>query len=490
MNCKSIWLKDYSNKDNRVLNHDIEVDVLIIGGGLTGLNAAYFLKDSSLNVCIVEKNSVGMGVSSKTTGKINYLQETIYSDLEKKYSYNVAAQYFNSQKLAIKKYCEIIKNENINCNLEQVTSYVYTNEKSEISKIIKEKELLEKLHQNVLKMPKNLVNDLEYGIGVEDTFVIHPIKYILALKKICQKKGLKIYEKTAVLKLIKANNNYICLTNRKIIKAKKVIIACHYPFFLKPFLMPIMANTEKSYILATKIQDYKKYTYITSKNPCQSVRFHNDKNAFLIYLSNSHNIVNDLDNQKNFEEVKNKLNKKVDYIWSNDDLITIDKLPYIGYLEKNNNNLLIGTGYNTWGMTNSMVAGVILSDLVLNNSNEFQNIFDPLRVKNISNFWSITKNIGYNIKSYVTNKIVKNKKWYSSHVKFKKINGKSVGIYYDGKKEHIVFNKCPHLGCSLIFNEVEKTWECPCHASIFDIDGNCIKGPSTKDIKVDDNYKN
>ena len=85
---------------------------------------------------------------------------------------------------------------------------------------------------------------------------------------------------------------------------------------------------------------------------------------------------------------------------------------------------------------------------------------------------------------FFKSKIKKNKAWYPNNVIFEKRNGKNVAIYIDeDNKEHIVYNLCPHLKCSLIFNEIEKTWDCPCHGSRFDIDGNSIEGPSNYDIK-------
>ena len=63
--------------------------------------------------------------------------------------------------------------------------------------------------------------------------------------------------------------------------------------------------------------------------------------------------------------------------------------------------------------------------------------------------------------------------------------GTDISVYIDEQGiEHKVKNKCPHLGCGLIFNEAEKCWDCPCHSSRFDIDGNCIKGPSNNNIKI------
>ena len=64
-----------------------------------------------------------------------------------------------------------------------------------------------------------------------------------------------------------------------------------------------------------------------------------------------------------------------------------------------------------------------------------------------------------------------------------KINGEKVAIYKDTNgKEHIVYNRCPHMKCGIVFNEVENTWDCLCHGSRFDLDGKCIEGPSNYDI--------
>ena len=85
--------------------------------------------------------------------------------------------------------------------------------------------------------------------------------------------------------------------------------------------------------------------------------------------------------------------------------------------------------------------------------------------------------------SYIDSKVNKNKTFYNCNPYFKKKDGKAVAIYKDDKGvEHIIYNRCPHLKCSLVFNEVEKTWDCPCHGSRFDLDGKCIMGPSNYDI--------
>ncbi len=475
---KSLWLDGYDDNNYVSLDKDINCDVLIIGGGITGLSTLYNLKDSNLNIVLVEANLVGSGITGHTTGKINYLQELIYSDIKKKHNYETAKLYYESQIEAINKIKEIIKKEKISCDFEQVKSSVYTNKKEDIKKIQKEKELLLSFNAKVEEEYKNFG---KYQISVNDTYVFHPIKYLQELKKICQKKH-KIYEKTKIVKIEEKEQKYYCYTNKYKITASKVILACHYPYFLLPYFLPLKANIEKSYISASlKKHDHK--TYITSGKPTTSIRYHQD---YLIYLNNSSSIASNLSEKDNFEDnIKNVNDLPIEYIWKNDDLITVDHIPYIGTLKKDKLNLLIATGYNTWGMTNGTLAGLILSDLILNKENKYALMCDPTRVNNLKYLNNFLINSYNSMKGLILSKLNKNKSFYNSNVTFKKINGENLAIYKENDKEYIIYNKCPHMGCSLIFNEVDKTWDCPCHASRFSKEGICIKGPSVKNITYD-----
>ncbi len=469
MKKQSIWLKDFNNKIT-ILNKNIECDVLIIGGGITGLSTAYHLINKNLKVIIVEKNEIGCGITCKTTGKITYLQELIYTKLKRQLNEKISEQYLKSQLEAINILTNIIKKEKINCDLEKVKSFVYSKEKKEIEKLKEEKELLEKFNINVL--------DYENAIGVSDTYVFHPIKYLMHLKQILLNNNVEIYEKTKIIN-IKKEDTYICETEKYKIKTKKVVLACHYPFFLMPLLFPIKGHLERSYIATIKSKN-RKMSMITTKIPTTSLRFYQNN---MIYLNNSHPISTKNDENRNFSDLISSTEKlgKIDYIWSNQDIITVDNLPIIS---KITDDLLIGTGYNTWGMTNGTIAGKILSDIILDRKNEFIDLFSLKRYKSFNTIKNILIEILRNGKSFTTNKLIKNKNWYQKNIRFEERDGKNIAIYTDeNKKEHIVYNKCPHLKCSLVFNEFEKTWDCPCHGSRFDIDGNCIVGPSRYDIK-------
>lgn len=482
MKQKSIWSEVHQKKICPKLDNDIIVDVLIIGGGITGISTAYHLVDSNLKVALVEKNTSANGVTSKTTGKLTYLQENIYSKLKTYHGIDKSKLYLNSQIDAIKLVKDIIDKNKIDCDLQKVRSYVFTNTKEE--KLKTEVKMLKKFDVTIKQtniLPNNTKVNKSYY--VEDTYVFHVIKYLYTLKDICLKKNIDIFENTKIKSVGKENEFYICKTEKNIIKAKNVVFATHYPYFLKPFFLPLKTHIEKSYIEAFKVNKNYKFSAINISKPTISTRYHTENDInYQLFLTNSHNTCIKDDYKQNFKELLKSKNNSPDYLWSNKDIITNDLLPFIGSINKDN-TLLIGTGYNTWGMTNGSLAGKILADIILKKQNKYIKLFDPKRAINIGKIINFPISLGSNIYSFSKTKLKKQKSWYSNNIKFEKRNGKNIAIYIDeNKKEHIIYNLCPHFKCSLLFNEVEKTWDCPCHGSRFDIDGKCIEGPSNYDI--------
>ncbi len=487
MKNESIW-KINKSFETKELTNDIKTDILIIGGGITGISTAFYLKDQNLDITIIEANEIGSGATLNTTGKITFLQGLIYHKLEKIFDFNTSLKYLQSQLDAINLIEANIKKYNIDCDYLKNSSVVYTTEDNEIKEFLKEQQFFDKVNLDykvINKLPDNL--DCKYGIKVDNTAIFHPIKYLYKLTEEILKTNAKIYENTTALKIEKLDHYYNVYTNRNIITANKIIIATHYPFFVIPGLIPFKTHLEKEYVLASKIDKLKKYNAITNHNPIISTRYHHDQENYIIFASIESKLSKNLNNEANFKTLikkfESKFPNKITNLWFTYDLITNDKLPIIGKIKE---NLYIATGFNKWGMTNGTLAGKILSDLITNENNQYISLFDPEReitMEQIKNFFVD----GFTtISSMIDSKINKNKDFYEN-VLFKKINNIDCAIYIDeNKKEHIVQNKCPHMGCSLIFNNEEKTWDCPCHGSRYDIDGNVIKGPSNKSIKLNE----
>lgn len=468
----SIWLENNKNSDYPTLKSDYACDVLIIGAGITGINVAYNLINTNLKVCVVEKNKIGLGISCRTTGKTTYLQGNIYSKIAKIYSDDVARKYYESQKYAIREIEKIIKNNNISCNYEKQTSFLFANDRIEKKKIIQEERLLQYFN---VKYKKN--DKFYYSISVSDTAYFNAFKYIQSLGKICSKNGINIFENTNITGFVRIGKYYYCCANNYVIKCKSIVLANHYPSFIKPFFMPFKTNIEKSYMLAKKENNAKNNSGI-NMNENISFRNYYDKYKYYIYLNGTHNISSRWNEIENFNNLIRNFSS-INNIWSNTDIITHDFLPYIGHIKE---NLYIATGYNTWGMTNSFLAGEIIKDIIIGKKHKYQALFNPNRNISFYSYLNIFKSLFYNVKSFTFSKIHHKTNNYKNVI-FKKIDGKNIAIYLDeDNKEHIVYTTCPHLKCTLIFNEIEKTWDCPCHASKFNIDGKCLIGPSNCDI--------
>lgn len=488
MKKQSIWLEGLKFKPKPKLTKGIHTDILIIGGGIAGISTAFSLKDSKLDITLIDESKIGTGVSAHTTGKLTFLQELIYQKLEANFGQDICDLYLKSQKEAIEIVKQNVVKFNIDCDFEGVASYVFTNNIKHLKNFRKEELILNR--NKIAYKIKNEISlfPVKYSIRVDDTAVFHPVKYILALKEICLKKGIRIYENTKAITLKQQGEEYLVDTPNGYIRAKKVIICTHYPFFLTPGFIPLRTHIERSYLCAGTVARTKKISAITNTYPTKSLRYYQGKHPYLLYIAESHKLGNNLDYQANYNllmETANEFMPKIDFIWQNQDIMTNDYLPLIGKISKDNNNLLIATGFNTWGMTNGVIAGKILSDLILEKTNPYTFLFAPYRgtsIDQIKNFMIDSFQIS---KSYIISKIKSYYSFYLDEVKIKQLNGKKVGIYIDEfGKYHIVSRICPHLKCSLTFNTFSKTWDCPCHGSRFDIDGNCLNGPSAYNIKI------
>ena len=466
----SIWRDTVKrNKYNKLLEN-IETDILIIGGGITGISTLFFLEKSNYKVTLVEQNRIGSAVTGNSTGKLSYLQNDLIDKIRSNFGDKNAREYINSQIAAIDMIVNIVNDNKIDCDLKKVNSYLYTNKTNEVDKLQKLEKFLCDMNINIYHNDIDYVK-YKYCFGVGDTYLFHPLKFVQGLALKCKS---DIYEYTSIKKINKENDYYLCYTEKFVIKAKYVVIASHYPYFNLPFLFPIKASLEKSYLSAS-IYNGDDVSYISYSNPFISIRNYND---YLIYLSNSHDVTIDINDTEHYEELFNKISDlqlSPSYMWSNIDIMTSDGLPYIGRLS---GNILIGTGYNTWGLTNGVLAGKILSDIFACKDNKYIELFSPRRV-NISQIEKGFVNGIKSIQGYVRGYLNKN-----DSIVYEKYDGKDIMIYSNGTEEYMVYRNCPHLGCKLIFNELEKTWDCPCHGSRFDLNGKCISGPSNSDISI------
>ena len=321
------------------------------------------------------------------------------------------------------------------------------------------------------------------AIFVHDTYCFHPVKFIQEIKKLILHSSVRIYENTRVTALDHDEDGYTLYTNDHKIKAQQVIITTHYPFFVIPKLLPLQLKLEKSYLLESERKEEPLFLAISTDAPHYTFRI--DEEHF-IFGGYSHNLASKLDYQKEKEEMmntfKNHFDKEIRYVWSAHDVLSKDHLPFIGSISENHPNLFIATAFHKWGMTNSFLAGKLLSDLILEKENPYQKLFSPTRKPSLKGIVDATMNDVVIGGRYLQTKMQEQQVFYKN-IHFEKEDDEEIAVYTDEDGiEHKIKYRCPHLKSGLIFDESEKIWICPAHGSRFDVDGHLLEGPATCDL--------
>lgn len=489
MKNRSIWKENVKNNRLPSINKDINCDILIIGGGISGLSTAYFLKNSGKDIVLIDKDRCALGASSRNTGKLTFMQELVYHKLEKNYSEKEADLYLKSQKEAISLAIDIIEENNIECNLFEEEAYVFINKDSDKNKIDKEIEFY-KRNNIECEIINNIPIDfpITSGIKTKGSYSFNPYKFLVGIKNILKDK-IHIYENSRCVEVKRKGEYYISrIENGNTIKSKYVVVATQYPFFISPYFTPFKTTVEKSFIVSSKYK-IDNFQAISEGKPTFSFNYYNEKDGYLVYARRSHNVTTNLDTREDEREIVDEyvkyFGKEAEYYFQNHDLMTYDYMPFVGRID--NFNMYVLTGFNKWGNTNGIIGGKLISDLILNMENSYTELFNPKRSLSMLKIKNLTVYNTMVMTRYILNKVASSKSYYDDSVRIEYIDGKKCGIYTDNKgKEHVVSNICPHMKCNLVFNYVDKTWDCPCHASRFDIDGNVIWGPSVYNIKIDE----
>ena len=495
----SYWIDSTKDEGNfKTLDTNISCDVCIIGAGMFGLSTAYYLSKKGLNVVVLDKSSIGSKASGYTTAKITSQHGLIYDYLIKFFSRDIAEKYLNANEQAIKNIKNIIDNENIECDYEVQSNFVYANKQEEIDKIKQEVQAVKSLGLDAQFVEHLAVPFENYGsIMFPNQAQFHPRKYMLGLcNSILQNSG-QIYTNTTVHDIKKENGYYETYTSEHTVKAKNVVLASHYPFINFPGFYFTKMYQETSYVIGVDTKtDLFDGMYITAQAPTYSFRtaMFGDKNLLLIGGTNHKTGADNVTVNSTYEILEQKAkelypNCEILYRWNTRDCITLDKVPYIGEFSSLMPNMYVGTGFNKWGMTSSNVAANIVADKILGIENRYEEAFTSTRLKPIKNIEEMKNMLKQTATSLVVEKLkipddtIKDIE--NDNGKIIEIEGNKIGLYKDiSGNLYAIKPSCTHLGCSLVWNNVDKTWDCPCHGSRFDYTGKNIYDPAFKDLEM------
>lgn len=429
----SIWTAGVELPEFPSLNQDIKTDVLIVGGGLAGILCAHMLAQSGVDYALIEADRICRGVSRNTTAKITSQHALIYAKLTREFGTETARKYWEANEAALKQYQKL--SEAFPCDFEIKDAYVYTT-----GQIRKLEDELAALHE--IQAPAEYADKLPLPFPVKGAIrfanqaQFHPLKFISGIAK-----GLKIYEHTAA----QAFEDTTVITAHGKISAAKVIIATHFPIINKHGSFFLKQYQHRSYVVALKNGPNVDGMYIDEAKDGLSFR---NQDGFLLLGGGSHRTGKKGGSWNELETFASAHypNAKIQYRWATQDCMTLDGIPYIGQYSRSTPDLYVATGFNKWGITSSMVAAMLLNNLVQGKNDPYEDVFSPsrtiLRPQLLANGFHAVANLLTPTRP-----------------------------------------RCPHMGCALKWNRQERSWDCPCHGSRFTTDGKLLDNPATGDLK-------
>lgn len=494
----SVWLDTTDSLNLPVFEGEAEADVVIVGGGLVGILTAFILVSAKKKVILLEAGEIGGDVTGHTTAKITSQHGLIYNRLKNKFGQETARLYGQANETGIKLIETLVKEHHLRCDFQKTDAYLFTEDLSMRGKLIEETNVAEKLG-----LPADFTGKLDLPFPIQgaehfkEQAKFHPRKFILELvPKILERGGL-IYEHSRAIKLEDGDVCEVATEHGRII-SKKLVVATNYPVYdtghyytkLYPY---------RSYAIAAEVENPvpEGLYYEVGKHEMFSFRSQRvGIDNLLIFGGQSHYAGRASSHMKMYADLEKAIKahgfiiKDIRYHWSTQDNATPDGLPYIG-LSPRTKNTYLATGFDGWGMSHSAVSAIILGNLILGKEDATAKIYNPSRFgpkawptfvsKNVSSALHLLKDNFKREKFTLVSDIPEGE---GRIIETKK---KNVAVYKNKEGELSAHSaKCTHMGCGLHWNEAEKTWDCHCHGSRFNAQGQVIHGPAKKDLDDED----
>jgi len=495
MNTDPYW-KKVERVDYPSLTEDLDVDVLIIGGGITGVSAAHLIAETGLKVVLVEKFRLGDGDTLHTTAHLTYMTDTRLSELIHICGRREAEIAWNAGSIAMDHISAAASRLKVDVGFATVDGYLSASREAdrenEIKTLKEEARQAAEWGMDVEYFDRTPVLDLP-GIRFGNQAKFHPMLYLQAVAAEAKRLGALIFENTLVSQF--NDDGKSVQANDRRVSYRHVIIATH---------VPLQGNTGTvgAALFQTKLASYSTYAiavefpkgtleemiWSDTAEPFNYLRVDRQKDRdVVIFGGEDHKTGQVIETEECFSKLEQRLTNFLGPFtllnrWSGQVVETVDGLPFIGLTEENQ---FIATGFSGNGMTLGVVAAMMAKDHVLGQKSIWKEIFDPCRkhVSALANY--LAENVDYPCCMVKDRVGLQEDTGYieEGEGRVVKRRGQIIATCRDEKGElHECSGICPHLGCVVAWNSGEKTWDCPCHGSRFLPDGTLIAGPAETNL--------
>jgi glycine/D-amino acid oxidase-like deaminating enzyme/nitrite reductase/ring-hydroxylating ferredoxin subunit len=479
----------------RQIDPEQNYDVVIAGGGITGISTALHLQQAGLRCIVLEAHTLCFGTTGGTTAHLNTLLDTPYTTIAGNFGKENAELVAQAVREALNTIKANIERYKIDCNFEDATAFLFSQNEDQT----KELESIRKAtveagvaasYTGSIPVPV----PFEKALEIKNQAKFHPTRYVMALAKAFEDAGGTIVQNCRVM-ATENNDPLIIKTDVGDLQASWLIYATHIPPGVN--LLHLRCAPYRSYAMAVRLADenyptglaydmYDPYHYYRT----QLI----DGQQYLIAGGEDHKTAHEENTNAPFIKLEAHLRrhfnvKEIAYRWSSQYFEPADGLPYIGHLPGKPGKILVATGFGGNGMTYSHVAARLLSTIILDKESAYTKLFDPNRIKPIAGFTNFVKENVDVAKQLISGFFSKEKIHELADIapgegKIIKHEGHTLALYKDEAGQvHALNSRCTHLKCTVNWNLSEKTWDCPCHGARYDANGTVLTGPADIDLE-------
>ena len=502
---KSVWAATAEMPPSHELLQDVEADVCIVGAGIAGLTTGYLLSQAGKSVVILDDGPLAGGMTEVTTAHLSDAIDDRFTEIERWHGDRGAFLAAESHTAAINRIEKIAGELQVDCDFTRLNGYLFLAPGDEKQLLARELAAARRAGVMAEMVPRApLSYDTGPAIRFPNQARFHPLKYLAAMAHAITERGGQIYTHSHA-DHVEGGPQAKVEVGPHTVRAEAVVVATNSPINDRVAIhtkqAPYMTYVIGARVPAGSVTDalywdtLKTYHYVRLQRirPNEIDSGSHEEHDVLIVGGEDHKSGQASDTTQRHARLESwararfPMIEAVEFTWAGQVMETIDGLAFIGRNPLDKDNVFIVTGDSGMGMTHGTIAGILLTDLILDRRNPWATLYDPSRktMRAAGNFARETLNMA---SRYVVD-------WLSgseveSVQEIERGSGAvvrrgltKVAVYRDEQGEaHELSAVCPHLGCIVHWNAAEHTWDCPCHGSRFNQLGKVVNGPSNVDL--------
>ncbi len=473
----SCWVASAPRTTYPSLSDSKRADVVVVGGGIVGLTAALELRKAGCSVILLEARRIGRQVTGRSTAKITTQHGLIYHYLYERFGGEKAQAYADANRTGMQRIAQWIREFNISCDLETKSAYAYTCAPERKGELEKEAKSARELGFSAAVLDQAPLPFATAGaLCFPEQAQFNPASYLEGLATAVDRLGVQIYEESAA-RLIESGDRWRAVTDKGAVDCRHIVMATNLPA-KSPVGFARRTQPRSHVVMAfrTEVERQIDGMFISLDEPLHSMRTGRDsQGSILVVLGGRFPTGHDGDVARRFRKLERWTRENFAvgdalWRWCNEDYDTEDRVPYVGAPAPDEApGFYIATGFNGWGISNGTAAGILMSDQILKRANPWILLYDPTRPS------SKEFNQGGESQSKIDNlaDLQPGEGGVISR------DGEEIAVWKDDEGQlHAVSASCTHQGCIVTWNNADRTWDCPCHGSIFATNGSVIHGPA------------